>query len=247
VRDPRHPDRRVESPFAHGFTAEGVHVAADETWTPRIVSGRIIDHDDGSVDIIAGDQAEADRLAERVRKRAEAQGKTATFGDWRVADDRPRICGQLQIRPWRWRRAVAKAALATASAAFDEPWRTGGDATRLREWMRDPQALPHDHCPMRPIADTVLAVAVPAPSSAIFFTQSGSAIVANVVLLGEYLFQLEVDDAGREAPSTAWLTDPQRPAGDPTVSYAELTSGWAAAQLRRSATSAATGSGTCWP
>lgn len=33
-----------------------------------------------------------------------------------------------------------------------------------------------------------------------------------------------------EAPSTAWLTDPQRPAGDPTVTYAELTSGCAAEQ-----------------
>lgn len=179
VRDPRHPDRRIESPFAHGFTAEGVHVAADETWEPRIVSGRIVDHEDGNVDIIAGDQAEADRLAERVRKRAEALGKTATFGDWRIVSNHPHITGQLQIRPWRWRRAVAKAALATASAAFDEPWRTGDDAARLRHWMRDPKALPHDHCPMRQIAGTALSVAVPAPSNAVFFTRSGSAVVAN--------------------------------------------------------------------
>lgn len=99
VRDPRHPDRRVESPFAHGFTSEGVHIAADETWTPRIVSGRIVDHEDGNIEIVAGDQAEADRLAERVRKRAEAEGKTATFGDWRIVNDHPRITGHLQIRP----------------------------------------------------------------------------------------------------------------------------------------------------
>lgn len=233
VRDPRHPYRRVESPLAHGFTAEGVHVAADKTWTPRIVSGRIVDHEDGSVDIIAGDQVEADRLAERVRKRAEAEGKTATFGDWRVVNDHPRISGQLQVRPWRWRRAIAKAALATASAAFDEQWRLGDDAARLRDWMRDPKALPHAHCPMSPLTGAVLAVAVPAPSNAIFFTRSGFAVVANVVLLGEYLFQLVVDESGRDAPEVAWLTDSRRPTGNSTVTYSELTSGYAAHQLEK--------------
>lgn len=68
---------------------------------------------------------------------------------------------------------------------------------------------------MRAIAGTAVTIAVPAPSNAVFFTRSGAALVANVVLLGEYLFQLVVDETGRDAPNIAWLTDPRRPRAIP--------------------------------
>lgn len=135
------------------------------------------------------------------------------------------------MRPWRWRRAIAKAALASASEAFDESWRTGEDAARLRSWMRDPKALPFDHCPLRPIAGTALAQAVPAPANAIFFSRSDAGILANVVLLGEYVAQLGVDQTGRPAPTIAWLTDPARPNSDPRTTYPELACGVAAETL----------------
>jgi len=88
---------------------------------------------------------------------------------------------------------------------------------------------------MSPLTGAVLAVAVPAPSNAIFFTRSGFAVVANVVLLGEYLFQVVVDESGRDAPEVAWLTDSRRPTGNPTVTYSELASGYAAQQLEKGA------------
>jgi hypothetical protein len=231
VRDPRHPDRRVRSPFGHGFTADGVHIATDDDWKPRMTSGRIVDRGEGRFDVIARDRAEADRLLARVRARAEAEGKQVEFGDFRVVEDRPRVSGRLEVRPWRWRRAFAKAALALASDVYDAGWREGEDAAQLRLWMRDAKALPHDHCPMRPVAGTVFGQAVPAPACGAWFSKHGDTTLISIVLLGEYLVSLPVDRSGRDVPTRAWLTDPTRPTGDPRLTYAEVASGWAAEQI----------------
>lgn len=237
LRDPRHPDRRVPSPLGHGFTADRVHVGADEDWNPRIVSGRIVDRRDGRFDIIARDRAEAERLAERVRRRAAAQDKRVELGEFDEVEDRPRVTGRLEVRPWRWRRAFAKAALALASDVYAPRWREGDDAAQLRHWMRDPKALPYDHCPIRSITGTIFETVVPAPSCAAWFSKHESTTILNVVFLGEYIMSLPVDASGRDVPTRAWLTDPRRPAGDPRTTYVKLASGRAAEEdTRRGAT-----------
>jgi hypothetical protein len=90
VRDPRRSkSRRVASPFKRGFTADGVRVTIDDEWRPHL-GAKIIDNEEtGEVTIQAGSAAEAERLLERVRKRAAAEGKTVVFGSWKRAQVRP--------------------------------------------------------------------------------------------------------------------------------------------------------------
>lgn len=93
VCDARHPDRRVLSPFAHGFTGDGVHVAADEDWAPWIVSGRTIDRGEGCVDIIAADDAEADRSPSAFagEQRRRARPPRSVNGAWSKIGYRSRV------------------------------------------------------------------------------------------------------------------------------------------------------------
>jgi nucleotide-binding universal stress UspA family protein len=233
VRDPRHPDRPIPSPLLRGHDENGIWIASDADGNPRMPDGGIVDDGDGTFRVIAASQERAEEILDKFRRRAEAAGWKVEFGEWQTEDVRPAITGTLKVRPWRWRRAVAKAALACAAEVFDEAWRTGPDAARLREWMRDPKALPYDHCPLRNVSDSIFAHVVPPPSNAVFFTRSeAGGVVANIVLLGTQLAQIVVDSEGRALPTRAWLTDPARPNGDPRMTYAELTSGLAAERLR---------------
>jgi hypothetical protein len=98
--------------------------------------------------------------------------------------------------------------------------------------MRDPKALPYDHCPLRQVTDSVIGRVVPAPATAVFFRRIASgAIVASIVLLGSYMADLTVETEGRDLPEQAWLKGPMRPNGDPRTTFAELVSGFAAERV----------------
>lgn len=229
VRDPRHPDRRIPSPLLRGHDENGLWITADPEGSPQLPDGRIIDLGKGSFRVVAGDQERAEEVLGKFRDRAEEIGWRVETDGWQSEKVRPSITGHVKIRPWRWRRAFAKATLACGAEVFDQTWRTGPDAARLRNWMRDPTALPYDHCPLREISDSIIGQIVPAPANAVFFRRgSGGEIVASIVLLGTYMAEIVVDGEGRDLPGRAWLTDPKRPSGDPRITYAEFASGYAA-------------------
>jgi hypothetical protein len=229
VRDPRHPDRRIPSPLLRGRDENGVWIVANDDCNPQMPDGGYVDNGDGSFGIVAPDAERAEQLLAKFRARADDAGWKVEIGPWQCEEVQPQITGTMKVRPWRWRRAFAKAALACAAEIFDEGWRTGRDAARLRNWMRDPKALAYDHCPLRQVTDSVIGRVVPAPANAVFFRRIASGdIVASIVLLGRYMADLPVDTEGRDVPGQAWLTDPKRPNGDPRTTFAELASGFAA-------------------
>jgi hypothetical protein len=215
VRDHRGgPNRqaRVPNPLARGITDDGVRVVADHDWVPRVEHGAInYDSETDDYIIIAGDDAELDKLNQRLAKRVAKDKKTATPGPRRSESVQPHIRGQLKIRPWVWRREIAKIALACGSVAYPETWRTGDDAVLLRAWMRDPEALPYDYCPFQNAEDTPLKGVVPAPHHAMFFLRASQQTILVVVLFGEMVFKFPVDSTGRPAPGIAWHLDTTQP------------------------------------
>lgn len=213
IRDPRggwNRQRRVVSPLARGFTADGIRISADENWIPSM-TGRIFeDEEAGEYRIVAGTHEELRKLTDRVIRRAAARGLTATPGEPEEAAVQPQVSGTLQIRPWVWRREIAKIALACGSVAYAEDWRLSRDADLLRTWMRDAKALPYDHCPIERVAGTELQHVFPAPAHGMFFMHGADHTILTVVLFGDAAFKIPVDTAGRPVPQVAWYLDPDR-------------------------------------
>lgn len=214
IRDPRggpNRQRRIVSPLARGFTADGIRITADENWVPNM-TGRIFeDEESGDYRIVAGTYEERRKLTERVIRRAAAKGSTATPAEPAEAAVQPQISGHLQIRPWVWRREIAKIALACGSDAYDEHWRLSQDAGLLRKWMRDVNALPYDHCPIVGVAETELQYLFPAPAHGMFFVRGAAATILTVVMFGDIAFKIPVDTTCRSVPHLAWYLDPARP------------------------------------
>jgi hypothetical protein len=225
IRDPRggpNRQRRIISPLARGFTADGIRITADEHWVPTL-SGKIFeDTEQGEYRIVAGTPEELAKLTKRVVRRATERGQTATAGEPQHVTEQPRVTGRLEIQPWVWRREVAKIALACGSVAYPEEWRRSEDAALLRAWMRDPKALPYDHCPMEHVADTELRHIFPVPSHGRFFMKGTEATILTIVLFGGVAFKLPVDRAGRSVPQQAWRLDPATPTDCGDTSFDRL-------------------------
>lgn len=225
IRDPRggpRRQRRVLSPLGHGFTADGIRITLDENWVPSM-TGRIFeDEDSDEYRIVAGTHEELRKLTDRVTRRAAAKGLTASAGQPVEGSVQPQVRGQLQVRPWVWRREIAKIALACGSVAYPEEWRRSEDADLLRTWMRDAKALPYDHCPIERVADTELQHAFPAPAHGMFFMRGAVSTILTVVLFGDIAFKIPVDTAGRGVPQIAWYLDPNRPVDQGETTFGRL-------------------------
>ena len=224
IRDHRHSRRAqpIGSPLLRGHTDDGLYVVADHEGRPEIRNSRIEEGPDGEFTIVAGSRAEYDRLLRKLQIRAALEGKTIESGEPTIGEVQPRVTGRMQVRPWCWRRALAKIALAAGSVAYDEAWRRSPDAALLREWMRDKDALPHDHCPFERIAGGRLARLVEPPHHAVFFEPADGAMIVNVVLFGDIAFKLPVDTTGRPRPQIAWYLDTRRPRANGETTWSRL-------------------------
>lgn len=227
IRDPRgglKRQRRIRSPLARGFTADGIRITADENWIPSM-TGRILeDEAAGEYRIVAGTHEELRKLTDRVVRRATAKGLTATPRDIEEAAIQPEITGTLEIRPWVWRREIAKVALACGSVAYPENWRLSADAQLLRTWLRDLSALPYDHCPIERVVETELQHVFLAPAHGMFFMRgrSSNQTILTVVLFGDIAFKIPVDTTGRPVPQVAWHLDPERPSEQGETTFDRL-------------------------
>lgn len=229
IRDQRRAQsRRPLDPMRHGFTDEGVRVSVDENWKPTLGSKIIEDGD--KVRIVAGSEKEAERLLEKVRKRAEAEGKRLEMGNWEKGESRPTVCVNLKVNIIAWRRMAAKIALGVGSAIYPEDWRLSGDAEQLRTWMRDPEAPDPGGdegrfgiLPERIEDRDGIALLVDPPEHLLLVAGSEKRTSLLMILFGELLMSMPLNTNGDRPPDVAWLLDPSTPRRDGRTSLDELT------------------------
>lgn len=226
-RDPRRGKkaRRVTSPLLQGHTAGGDFITVDpETGQPTRRS-RIVDLGDDRQQIRASNQEEAERLLERARKRAAAEGKEIKIEGEERGEFRPEITVNFSMRTDVWRREAAKIALAVGSHVYPPAWRLSADAHRLREWMHnrdssteDGQAPPlvPDHIP----PGTLFAEH---DEHLLYFMRprDGNTYV-NVFLFGCSYLAVPVDTSGMPVPQQAWRLDWRRPSKDGSTTWDDL-------------------------
>lgn len=213
LRDQRGRRAARSSPMLSGQTADGVWVVMNDEGEPEIKGGRIIEGPDDTVQIIAGNQAEADRLLKIVEQRAKDAGKTAEIGEWRSGQIHPEVKNRVSVGFVRWARMAAKIGLGVGSLVYPPEWRTSEDAQRLRRQLRDPHPKSADGAPMG-VAPGIARTESPfdklarPPEHLLLFLNADGNTLLWVVIFGQVLFCERVRSDGESAPDRAWLIDP---------------------------------------
>lgn len=228
VIDPRRgrKGRAVSSPmFSGGETEDGDFVSLDETGKPRLRS-RIIDLGDNRFQIRTDSVEEMERLKKRVEQRT---GKKITDESISHSSSRPRIQGRIVVDTLLWQREAAKIGLAVASHVYPLSWRTGIDASLLREWLHGIDASSADGkargLALGSVNDSPFELIVDGPSHLLLFIRSGESTHLAVALLGSMLFTVPVNTTGAPTPRIAWKLDPHHPRKDGEASFDALLAG----------------------
>lgn len=208
----RIPDRRGKllqrSPLLAGVTEDGRRIELGPDGIPELRNSVVRrDPETGEVHIVAPDQETLDKLVDRERKKAEADGKTFTAGAQGAMSERPQVSGTAMVSPGRWERMAAKAALALLAEARPAGWRRSLSAELLRTRMRDAKRAVSE-VPLVS-SDAVEAFAA-SPASAINVLTVGGHPILNVSLVGilTIRFALAGDLKGADL---AWVSDPLDP------------------------------------
>jgi hypothetical protein len=216
IIDPRRgrKARGISSPILRGYTEDGDFVRLDGDGVPRVGS-RIVDLGDQKFQIRAGSIDEMDRLKRRIERQT---GKKITEEDIKTVSTNPRIEFRIVIDTLVWLRETAKIGLAVSSEVYPEAWRSGPDASRLREWLRGEDQLAPAGLPIglepTDVAGTPLDALVDDVEHLLFFQQIRRTTFLWVVLLGSVFVAIPVNTREKAAPRKAWRLDPRRPRAD---------------------------------
>jgi hypothetical protein len=184
-----------------------------------------VDLGDDRQQIRANSPEDAERLLERARKRAAAEGKEIKIEQEERGKFQPEITVNFSMRTDVWRREAAKIGLAVGSLVYPPAWRLSADAHRLREWMHnrdssteDGQAPPlaPDHVPRGTLFtenDEHLLY---------FMRQGDDNTYVNVFLFGCSYFAVPVETTGMPVPQQAWRLDWRKPSKDGSTTWDDL-------------------------
>jgi hypothetical protein len=222
-RDPRRGKkaRLVASPLLQGHTANGDFITVDpETGQPTRRS-RIVDLGADRQQIRVGNKEEAERLLERARKRAAAEGKEIKIEDEERGEFQPKITVNFSMRTDVWRREAAKIALAVGSLVYPPSWRSSEDAHRLREWMhnRDSSTEDGQAPPLVPTHVEPGSWLAEGDEHLIFFMRLKDGVYACVCVFGSSYFAVPVDTTGMAVPQQAWRLDWRKPSKDGSTTW----------------------------
>lgn len=221
-RDPRRGrTRRIGSPLLRGHSVDGDFFTFDYETKRPVMGSRIVDLGNGRQQIRAGSVAEAERLMERVRKRAAAEGKEVKIEEEERGEARPTINARVMMRTDVWRREAAKIALAVGSFVYPPTWRLSEDAHRLREWMhnRDSSTEDGQAPPLVPTHVEPGSWITEGDEHLIFFMHLKDGVYACVCLFGSSYFAVPVDTTGMAVPQQAWRLDWRRPSKDGSTTW----------------------------
>lgn len=213
IVDPRRgrKSRPVSSPMMQGLTEEGDFVSLDADGTPTMRS-RIVDLGDQKFQIRADSMEEMERLKRRIERKT---GKEITDETIRYFSSNPRINWRMSVNTLAWLRQAAKIALAVSSKVYPEQWRTGADASRLREWLNGKDALVPAGQEIglvpRQVAGTPVERFVSGAEHLISFQRAMGMMGLTIVFLGSVFVWLPVDTTDAPTPRIAWKLDPARP------------------------------------
>jgi HNH endonuclease len=226
-RDPRRGKkaRRVPSPLLRGHTEDGDFVTFDHEAGRPIKHSRIVDLGEGRQQINADSQEEAERLLERARKRAAAEGKEIKIDGEGRDRVQPKITVNFSMRTDVWRREAAKIALAASSLVYPPSWRTSEDAHRLREWMhnRDPSTDDGQAPPLVPSHIPPGSLLTENDEHLLYFMRLGDgSTYVNIFLFGCSYFAVPVDTTGIAVPQQAWRLDWRKPSKDGSTTWDEV-------------------------
>jgi len=175
--------------------------------------------------IRVSNQEEAERLLERARKRAAAEGKEIKIEQEERGEFQPEITVNFSMRTDVWRREAAKIALAVGSLVYPPDWRASADAHRLREWMHNRDSSTEDGQAPPLVPDHIPSGALFAESDEhlLYFMglRDGNTYV-NVFLFGCSYFAVPVDTSGMAVPQQAWRLDWRKPSKDGSTTWDDL-------------------------
>jgi hypothetical protein len=225
-RDPRRGKkaRLVASPLLQGHTAEGDFITVDPESGKPMRRSRIVDLGEDRQQIRASSQDEAERLLERARKRATAEGKEIKIEEEERGEFQPEITVNFSMRTDAWRREAAKIGLAVGSLVYPPSWRSSEDAHRLREWMhnRDSSTEDGQAPPLVPTHVEPGSWLAAGDEHLIFFMRLKDGVYACVCLFGNSYFAVPVDTTGMAIPQRAWRLDWRKPARDGSTTWDDL-------------------------
>jgi hypothetical protein len=226
-RDPRRgkKSRPVASPLLQGYTADGDFFTADPETNKPVRRSRIVDLGNDRQQIRASSPQEAERLLERARKRAAAEGKEIKIEGEEHGAIQPEITVNFTMRTDVWRREAAKIALAVGSRVYPPSWRLSADAHRLREWMhnRDSSTEDGQAPPLVPNHIPSGSLFTENDEHLVYFMRQGdSNTYINVFLFGCSYFAVPVDTTGMAVPQQAWRLDWRKPSKDGSTTWDEI-------------------------
>lgn len=225
-RDPRRGKkaRPIASPLLQGYTADGDFFTIDPETNKPVRRSRIVDLGDGRQQIRAGSPEEAERLLERARKRAAAEGKEIKIENEERGEIQPEITVEFSMRTDVWRREAAKIALAVGSHVYPPAWRLSADAHQLREWMhnRDSSTEDGQALPLVPTHIESGAWLAEDDEHLIFFIRLKAGVHVGVCLFGCSYLAIPVDTSGMPVPQQAWRLDWRKPSKDGSTTWDDL-------------------------
>jgi HNH endonuclease len=225
-RDPRRgrKARLVASPLLQGHTAEGDFITVDPETGKPIRRSRIVDLGGDRQQIRASSQEDAERLLDRARRRAAAEGKEIKIEDEERGEFRPEITVNFSMRTDVWRREAAKIALAVGSLVYPSSWRSSEDAHRLREWMHDRDSSTENGQapPLVPTHVETGSWLVEGDEHLVFFMRLKDGVYICVCLFGSSYFAVPVDTTGMAVPQQAWRLDWRRPSKNGSTTWEGL-------------------------
>jgi hypothetical protein len=218
VRDPRRGQRsRVpRSPLVY----------LDEQGVPR-QTPRVVDLGEGRYQVRASTEEEAQELLEEFTRRRLRDGFKVNFESREHRSGRPEIRSTVSTHVHTWTKAASKAALAIGSYVDPEEWRTGSDASRLREWMRaEDQSRADNVAPgmlPRHAPDRLKGLLSSTAEHLVFFHRRDDQVLLNVALFGgQCCYSIPVGSAEDSVPEHAWLLDSRRPRTSGETTWSQL-------------------------
>ncbi len=214
IRDPQpRRSKPIPNPLFKGQTETGAFARMDDDGEVH-VQGQIIDRGDGRFEIRATSMEEAEKLVNRLKKRAEGNGQSFEIGEFQHSEGQVEISGTAKASTAVWARLAAKIALATGSHVFDAAWRKSPEAEELRRILHDePSKLLGEKPSLFPKKiEEPISLLIEEPNHALIFLRGrNDQVLLTIVLFGEYVVALPIASIANGLPRVAWLLDPNRP------------------------------------